>query len=529
MKKSLFARYFLCIAVVFATRSALADEVDDFNWDDIDDNFEEFAASIEYLNAHKRALSSAQVLNNLSSFGVISALKNNMYRHTYPLQSPPILDNPLFFERTHRTRNHYVTVAPFYNEQRKMLYTAGSKNISGYLDFTDPNVLRNSVAQALGIDMERLLSLFSPLKIEERQTGSMIGGLFKVGRWKLAFKTPVIYQERNFFITEKEQRAIEDAEVFNDDSQATGNSEEFKAFAVAHFVSDKLGIGDTRIYLTQTLHKAERFKVYSGFDITLPTAFTFAKGVIGGTFPKDASAPRTTLDGLLNTAQTNIVLAKKEFITYLTTVLDRFSSILLERSLGNDGHLGVGASLETKLWCGPHLFVTMHTAAEYLLPAHEWRHFLVRYDPKEFDRRDFDTSDANEQADHVAFLNRRLQHKLFPPAYRTTIQPGAIFRHYGSLTYERRTWNATAGYTFWGQTREHLLSIDAPGTVGGSLQKEEARIFGGMYQVNTFCHLGKRMRWKRMWWDLKLKGSITLAAEGTGKNLSGGLTIGTDF
>src|SRR5204863_7585346 len=70
------------------------------------------------------------------------------------------------------------------------------------------------------------------------------------------------------------------------------NTEELDQEFQDHFlVSDKAGIGDTRIEFDATVYESKTSSIRAGFLATIPTAFSFKNGLKGNSFKKTACLP----------------------------------------------------------------------------------------------------------------------------------------------------------------------------------------------------------------------------------------------
>lgn len=409
---------------------------------------------------------------------ILDILQENIFLHTNKLNHRSLLDRVLFddnrnvwdCDRTLFVMHIFGSYMPRSN------FTSRSTDIDSYVALQQNSLifkLQNVVDRLIplfqnpifNIDINKILGLFKNLTVQERQIGLFfeIGKLWDTYRFTVQF--PVYYLERNFSLTEEEQILIE-AELGRTDIETQED------LTKNHMVSDKLGLGDSRVQFDVLICETPKSIVYGGFYTTLPTAFPFVKGIVGTTFPKPCTYPSFNLTELFDLAitptQENQEKAFDILTDFLLGALDRLSANLLDQPLGNGGHVGLGTYLTVEMPLGQviknewfDIFMTeSKLSLEYLIPKKEKRFFINKIDVAAFNPSNFidpnsPIIDPVEAAENLAFLESQIVERLYLRAFPVTVQPGPIFRYTAKVMYNGLSWCTAFGYDLWIQGAEH--------------------------------------------------------------------------
>ena len=307
-------------------------------------------------------------------------LQEDFYLRTTPFNKRNVVDLPaLELGPCCRTRPCHYGLQIFWNQTSRMRFTKGSTNLACYLALSQQSLIQKLATLVTNIsgggggdfvgdkedfakllsklDVDKIFSLFRTMAVQERRIGFAFR-FERVGECAtLRTVLPLYYQERNFFLTDKEKEAAERelAEAFGESD--TGNAEEFQD---QHFVSDKIGFGDLRIEVDAQAYGSDSFLLRLGAQFTFPTAFAFKKGLKGNSFPKPCNLPTfdlLKLGCILEGNDPDNDAQEREDIfeilsPFFLEALDRLSANLLETGLGNGGHVGIGivAHTETCVW-----------------------------------------------------------------------------------------------------------------------------------------------------------------------------------
>lgn len=458
-------------------------------------------------------------------------LRNDFYIFTHPIAQRSIHDYPQFYffsclAPTHLCKCWQLQVTGFYNQEFKANFTKDSPFIPSYLNFNNPTFIQelDNFAALLGLNTPRLFSLLSKIKLQERRGGIMFGAIYHQKHWFLEVRTPLEYFERNFYLTESEKREVEAEPIFNDQDPDTQDDEEVDKFAKQHLVADRFGIGDTRINAWRRNIDTSSMIFDTGFVMTLPTAYSFKKGLIGSHFSKNTPTPSIDLTNLLNLVnEGQIEQATAIVANFSLAALDRLSRILLENSLGNNGHVGLGAFLHYDATISQKFSYRTRIELEYLLPIQERRFYIKKKDQSVFDRLADATTPA-ECAAAVDFIEQQLVNTLFPTGYATMVYPGLVFKLCTGLNGRLgKHWKLTAGSDVWWQQEEQLGTIKAPQEVIDTLRVDLARRSYAAFQLKIWGNIGYFRTGKWCDWSASLYGDRTILRSGIGKDYSVGI------
>jgi len=406
---------------------------------------------------------------------ILPIMQENFYCRTYALNKRLILDQPAFFPYRDYPFNHTFGMHFFYNETERMNFTTHSSNISSYVAIANENLL-SKIADSLALikitvhdfnlDPMTVFPLFGCATVQDRKVGIMFHGdkWYRNRQYHFHVRAPIMYEERNFFISEEDQQKIQ--EVLG---QSAGADDTTMDFAKKHLISDKLGISDTRVNFDWIIHKHPGMALEVGIQVTLPTAFAFEKGIYGSSFEDRPPACNLDIGALWDLAQNGRVAAATKIGTdFLESTLDRLALILLDTGLGYDRHLGLGLALQTrsrlaywisKSWARAVKFKTRFSA-DYYFPAGEDRFFIELPNPSQFNPAFFpiDELDSNWQfaQSRLDFLSIKFIEKLNPFKVRATVHPGAVIQWTSSIIYETGRWCLSYLSDTWIRTPERI-------------------------------------------------------------------------
>src|SRR5579885_1140606 len=296
-------RYYclLLITLVVNTSPILCDdEFDDFlNNPDVIDVVEHTHFQVG------RNVADNDVDNVLIDVGGLNILRQFLYCHTHPFNKRNIIDSPLFWVPVREYFNGWIISGHlFWNMFDREFFTRNSSNISSYLAINSPDLLdaiqsspdAQRIFQGFGLSPLDVLPLFNNATIQERKFGVMFAFERQYEYFDLRFWFPLYYLERNFWLTEAEQEALED-------TLGKASEEDKEAFGRNHLVSDKFGFGDTHLTLQVPVFGYEEFSLSVGLQTTIPTAFPLACGLLGRKFKKPWNRPELDFNQLFDLAR----------------------------------------------------------------------------------------------------------------------------------------------------------------------------------------------------------------------------------
>ena len=313
----------------------------------------------------------------LIDIGALSLLQANIYRKTNPIHIP-IKYSPASW---------ITNITLFYNHTNRNFFTRTSDAISSYLGVCDPKLLEflsNDVLEEVirnelpnfNLDPLDVMPLFKNMTIQERRIGIMFHGMKRFpNNARFRFMFPVLYVENNFWLTEDEQRAVE---------ARFGKDPNKDAFADEFLISDKVGVGDLRLSYDTPIIDKSFFHLRAGVYATIPVSFAFKRGLKGSYFKKREQQKPFDFVALFCNAQGTPAekqAATQEGIDFFTNAIKHLSANVIERPLGNNGHLGLGAYIRYKSYArtfikrrwAENVTFNSHIAFEILTPAQHRR------------------------------------------------------------------------------------------------------------------------------------------------------------
>lgn len=313
----------------------------------------------------------------------------------------------------------------FFNMTNQMQVTAG--DVFNFENLTDIHDFIEGVSEQ---DFEQLLPLFKKITLQERKAGFFIQGGFLQGPFTVQLHTSLQMGERNFWLNERDVRAIK--ALFGEE------------FSNAEFDDHELykiryGMGDTRIKLGLNTINMTSFQIDLGFEGILPTSrLSYTPALRLGV----VQAPFTEEESL----QKNGVMALK-------AIRDN----LLNPRLGNDGHFGFGCYIESRVGIFHDMAQLLVRASyDHLFPGDEDRLFLFN---QTVTNADLETVTGNTPRDQE-IVNDFIRQNIFPSSFKSKVYPGGVtnivFAINANIT---KRWRGALGYDFYAKKKEHIKNI----------------------------------------------------------------------
>lgn len=514
---------------------------DDFFFDDDDDPFvNEFLDTVGS-DLPIRKVDPSDIVNLLCQIGAKEILQTPFFLQTNSLNQRSLLDEPIFEpDRCYFADPWVIGFQIFARKKDRSNFTFDCTNIDSFLALGEPTLigrLENTLAifqelldQNL-LDINKIFSLVSTTTVEERRGGFMFHVMRQWQDKTLRIFFPLYYLQSNYSLSKENQDFI--ANEFG----ISGEKQEDN-FIKRHFISDAIGLGDTRLEFDFDLIERAAFAIRLGALATIPTAFKWGTGFKGTNFPKPSTFPVFDFDALFrlaeNPSEANTKTAISLLSQFLLGALDRISADLLDTTLGNGGHFGMGIFLRSHVplyhligrsWT-KNLVYASRISVEYLFPGTQKRFFINKIDEKEFDRDFHNPNDAQANLD---FLEEKFIERIYLRAFETGIQPGIIFRWTSKLCQQGKRWGFNIGTDFWMQDKEKFRTIfNIPRTVIAQLDITKA-IPPVAYQGKIFGSIVyKAVRPKRTWF-ISLNADYTISNKGLGDDYGVSLNIETMF
>jgi hypothetical protein len=435
-------------------------------------------------------------------------LKDNIYLNTYPLNKKSIIDIPSFSAYREYSRHRIFGAGLFFHQTSRMYFSQHCDGIQAYIAVCSPTLLQRlsnciecarTIYPQFNIDPLNIFPLFANIAVQERQVGLMLRGDKDFGRCSFHLHVPLLYQERNYYMTQQERDRIEEAfdavlgtnhrcdesegSSCTQNTSCTDTSDKVgmhtdksnpvdMAFVQNHLVGDSFGIGDTRIQCYFDLVKRHYYKMSVGLVATIPTAFSFKKGLFGSWY-EDSCYPRDfSLTSVIDQARSGNVEAATELgQDFALGALDQFSRNLLDSGLGYGNHLGIGVSYKTmgRLSCfikrpwAHYIKMKSILILQYYTPGTEIRAFVEDKNPADYEDDQFDLDrsahDPVYAQERLDFINRKMIEELYPFRLRTMVHPGFIFQSTTGYYFEIRPWKIQLVNDFWARSSEDFGSI----------------------------------------------------------------------
>ncbi len=402
-------------------------------------------------------------------FNALPILREDIYKKTTgPVTRRSLLDMPALTPDFFDSNCWLLTADFFFNYSPRVFFTKDSAFLNSYIDLNNENII-NSITDSFfpDADIPGLFGLFSRIKLQQYRVGFMAGFARHWKTFTLTGRIPLYYLLENFFLQDDEIERIKNNPFFRTDDGGVGDTpkEEVRRFILRHLVSDRLGVGDSRVTALLHTYCSDNCNVWFGLQTTIPTAKAIQRGLIAGEFDPLQPIPPFNLQTLTNTflCNNNQELAdatlRREFIEDLTEVLDRLSTILINTPLGNGKHFGFGPELDIKYQIDDYFSMQSYASLQAYTPHRANRFYLIQKTESDFDRNWRDPALTGE---NLVTLNRLIVQTLFPIGIRTTIHPGVRFQMNHAFLYKSEHWDLSLGFDYWymaQETQELLLPV----------------------------------------------------------------------
>ncbi len=469
-------------------------------------------------------------------------LQQNIYKHTNPPHTRPLLSLPTLITYPIHTQSTeclpcIMRISGFYNQTHNMYFTKDSPYINSYIDFNNSVILKQlEELKAFNIDVIPALDLFRNIKLQERRFGIVLGATGSRNRWSVTADLPLYYLEHNFYLSPKEEKAIENSpflkniqENSTETSQVEATSRDAidaRELAKEHLVNDKFGLGDSFLRIFYDVSYTDCQKTLLGLHVVLPTAYTIKqKFFIGGVFNKDEPQPTFNFQDFFNLALCdegkNLKEAKAEGLAFLVGILDRLAANEVDLSLGNNGHFGFGPAVKLNRTLSSHWSAQFDGYAEYEIPSTETRYFLSTKNPEMFDK---DYRNESLAAVNLQFLSTQFVNTFYPLALQTRVSPGVQAVLTGQVIGSFAHLHVRFGADYWYQGKEHVSFCCDNGYSYSELQVSKG-LLSSAYQAKILAEIGYKKEAKKIDWTVNLGSDYTVAHSGIGKDYT--VVIGT--
>lgn len=477
-KEQFLYKKILCLSLLICTLNYTESfDDDDFNFSMFEDDS---AGDITpFAPEHMTRFPPSDSLSVLTSLDAQNILQTEIYLHTNaPIVQDgfdvPILQIMTIFDTQFR-------VTPYITSFWKQNYTENSAHIDSYINLKLQDLLEViDENEFTTIKVPEVLELFTPLKMQSHTAGLMFQGVKVKDDWSFTFAVPILYTLNNFHLTQEERDRISNYPLF---TQFNGD---ITTFARQHLISDRIGIGDTQVTAEYWIKDTYRTFQSIGATLNIPTAFSFKKGLLGTNFNPNtppyflnlySDLLNPYLEDLADSSDTNTALIQNNVEQFSLAALNRLSTMLLERHIGNDYHWAIGVCYRSILYFTDSLYWISKNNFEIQMPSVLQRFFLVEAKPETFEQ--FDWADNNAQvAEKMALLNTQFNNMFFPTMFYATVFPGILFHSTSCLKkdFGPGRWSPSVGTDSWFHSAEHFLDINHPPIPAGfEINKSKGR------------------------------------------------------
>lgn len=381
----------------------------------------------------------------------------------------------------------------FFNMTDKMNVTAQS-----LLDFEAVDTSKlNDLISLVGLnisndDFSSLIPLFKKIRIQERKSGSLFQYGFTRGPWNIQLHSSLQISARNFFISKKDQQAIE--AIF------PNRQVEDKEFYIISY-----GAGDTRLKIGLNTVNATNLKLDVGVETIFPTS----------RFSSQPNPQPFTFDA------NQIETLQENGVTFLRGLRD----FMLTSQLGNGGYFGFGNYAESKIDIFNELAsLRFRVSYDKLFPADTVRLFM--YKQTRASIADFAYVGGGPSEEEL--LNQIIQQFVLPTPFRVHVHPGSIFNAIVSISTQTKHWDFALGYDFYAQQRERITQIYNTTITLQDLDIEGAERIAA-FQHKIFSEATYRKKYKNSEFGVGLGGDVTVLSRGLGYDWTTYLKIFTSF
>lgn len=545
----------IVVFAIFLNTPVYADFLDDYEKHDqklldfIDEGSDD---ALDFLNEMMpsspmlRMLDPFTIVQLLLGIGAVDILKQDFFLATNRPARRSLLDMPLF-----QPNKAVFPIPSFLNTQLFFDYTPSarftrtSSNINSYIATSDKSFLAaldksikaiNVLADGsiVALDIPLILELIGGMTLVERNIGFMFQTGGRWDRLQLRIFFPFYYHERNFFLPQNDldtlafQLGFSDEELFDD----------------SYAVCDRLGIGDTRIEFGMHAIEQQWCDMVLSVYATIPTAFTIWKGIAGRAYKASNCYPNVDFDTLYAAAiagdDGNETLSQQEasydiITNFLLETWNQVDAALLDNSLGNNGHVGLGGAMAidagldqwiSQPWAS-YTYWHNRVALEYLFKNNNTRFYINKNDPASFDR-DWNNDDDVVAEENLIFLQNEFINRVFMLGLSTEVQPGIIGMWKSILVYQDPYWGGYFGTDLWFQTKEKHGCIQAQPELIRTLNLEKSYV-PYAFQYKAIGGFGYTFYTEGCTMNLGIDGDVTLFTTGVGRNYMVTLRLDAQF
>jgi hypothetical protein len=351
-------------------------------------------------------------------------------------------------------------------------------------------------------DLSSVVPILGKITIQERKFGALLQGGFIKGLFSVQLHTSLQMAERNFWISKKNQKIVENAFSEYD------NGGEFD---ISELYRIRFGMGDTRLKLGMNTLNMTDFQNDFGFECIIPTSLL-------------SHSPKITADpsGILDDTSSNEALQKG-----IVDVLKGMRDYLIGPRLGNGGHFGFGCYMESKADLFHRLLqLWMRASYDKLFPGDEYRLFMykITVTPDDLQR----SAETGKAKIVRPVLQEFLQEYLLPQSFKSDVHPGGIFNFVFAASTEINKMKFAIGYDYYAQQKEAIEKIYNTNVSMSSLKVEDTEA-DSVEQHKVFAEALYVKKYKRCDLGMGLGGDAAIYSRGIGDDWTVYFKIAASF
>ncbi|MBV8660670.1 MAG: hypothetical protein JO129_00815 [Candidatus Dependentiae bacterium] len=456
-----------------------------------------------------------------------------IYQHTSLIRNRPILEYPYTLTYGFDIKNdNSLSLMVFLNRFENKNYTQDSTTLNSYFLLANParvQVLEyiDNIIGNLNLDnMAASLALFDPAKVQENRLGGVLESHALLGKWNLMVQLPILYAERNLYLTNKEKSAITLSSL-GGMLKTDGVSE--NDFVYQHIVMDQVGISDLKFKAMYEMHSSDHFDLDLGGFMIFPTATPFVQGIVGTWIPTNNN--RAYLDLTTLTIPNLTPENQDEIANFFLAAIDKLSSNILNCPLGNNGHVVLAPSLNFDWYINQNWQFSNDFSAQFALPSQEQRFYQLTQSENDF-LTAYNAAFAAGAVPFAYFVNTELQNLFFPFVFPTIVYPGTVFNCTNQFVYTDHDWDFYIGSNFWYQGAESITPLNNAHNPANpqNFTFEYSEVGAAKAaQEKLFVKINLSVEQPIYSWSLSAYGDITVWNTGIGNDFTLGVCLDCKF
>lgn len=411
--------------------------------------------------------SPSDCLSLLYRLKVNQILKNNIYNYTFPLAQRQLFTYPSVMQFTPQESLFGLNL--IYQETTTLLPFCNG--IAGYIGLFNKDFIQSLdislIREGYNINIPDFIELLKNGRAEQRRVGFLFDAFKRINRFCIGLEVPLYFAVRNYNLPLEDQQEIKSSPIIPCSSSDSSAESAYHKYVV----DTRVGLGDSQLTFGTFLSEKDRYNIFFGAKIILPTAAAFATGFIGSNFSKLVDPIYMDLQQIIDDAleeKINRQQIQDLVINYAKHAIYQANAILLKTDLGEMHRWQAGIFLQPILHLNDQVTLATHFRLNWALPVKTTRFIIDCVNPTAFADSNFDPDQfppaQKEQlsTNALTFLSNRLENVVFPPCYAVHLGTQSEAQiTIGPWIHFTDSWHFFIGYDYWHKEREHALSWTA--------------------------------------------------------------------